>query len=180
MNQLFRFGLILGIICLVATLVLAVTYEVTRPKIEKVLASEEAAALKAILPGADSFTEKSSDGIEYFEAYKSGSLAGYCVRVTASGYNGYIRIVVGVDTGGVIKGVEVLEQSETPGLGAKISEILPGENEPFFLRQFKGKQARTVAVKKDIDAITGATISSAAVTDAIRETVNKFFQKVRR
>lgn len=180
MSQLLKFGLILGVICLAATLVLAVTYEVTRPKIEEQLKAEEQSALKAIVPGADVFAEKSVDGIEYFEALKGRDLVGYCVRVTGMGYNGYIRMVVGIDTLGAIKGVEVLEHYETPGLGAKINEVRPGEKDPWFLRQFNGKSARTVEVRGNIDAITGATISSVAVTYAIRDTVNKFLSKARR
>jgi electron transport complex protein RnfG len=177
-SQLAKFGMILGIICLAATLVLAVTYEITKPKIEAQLKNEESAALKEILPGADTFKEKSIDGIEYFDAMKSGSLVGYCIRVVANGYSGYIRIVVGIDRSGLIKGVQVLEQYETPGLGSKITEVKQGEKDAWFLRQFKGKSASTVTLKKDVDAITGATISSSAVTNAIRETVTDFLSKV--
>ena len=180
MKQLLKFGLVLGMICLIATLVLAVTYEATKPKIDKQLTAEEDAALKSIMALADSFNEKSVDGMEYFEAMKGNQLIGYCLRVTGTGYNGYIRMVVGIDTAGVIKGVEVLEHSETPGLGARIKEVRPGENDAWFLRQFKGKQASGIAVHKNIDAITGATISSKAITDAIRETAAKFLAKVKR
>lgn len=180
MNQLVKFGLILGVICLAATLVLAVTYEVTRPKIAEQLRQEEQNALKKIMPRADSFTEKKIDDIEYFEAFKDRKLTGYCVRVVGIGYNGYIRMIVGTDLNGIIQGVEVLEHSETPGLGAKINEIRPGENEPWFLKQFKGKSAHTIAVKKDIDAITGATISSKAVTDAVRKTIDELLAKLKR
>jgi electron transport complex protein RnfG len=179
MNQMAKFGMILGIICLAATLVLAVTYEVTKPKIEAELRTEEQAALKNIVPAADSFEAKSVGDIEYFDATKDGSLVGYCIKVTAAGYSGYMRIIVGIDTNGIIKGVNILEHQETPGLGSKINEVKPGDKEPYFLRQFKGKQARTVAVKKDIDAITGATISSKAVTDAINKTVSEFLLKVK-
>lgn len=179
MNQLFKFGIILGIICLTATFVLAITYQVTKPKIEEHLRKEEQEALKVILPDADSFKEKSVDGIEYFEAIKGNSLIGYCIRLTANGYNGFVRLIVGIDLNGIIKGVRVLEHQETPGLGAKISEIKPGEKDPWFLRQFIGKSAKTIEVKKDIDAITGATISSKAVTDTIRNTVNEFLLKVK-
>src|SRR3989338_1796166 len=103
MNQMIRFGLILAVICLTATLVLAVTYQVTKPKIDEELRVEEAAALKIILPEADSFNAKSLDGIEYFDALKGGNLIGYCIRVTGVGYNGFMRIVVGIDTAGGIK-----------------------------------------------------------------------------
>lgn len=180
MNQLVRFGIILGLICLAATLVLAVTYEITKPKIDAELKREEENALKTIMPDADSFKEKSIEGIKYFEALKGADLIGYCIKVTGSGYNGYIRMIVGIDKDGIIKGINILEQYETPGLGAKIAEIRRGENEPWFLRQFVGKSAKTVEVEKDVDAITGATISSKAVTDAVNHTVNEFFTKVNR
>jgi electron transport complex protein RnfG len=180
MGNLFKFGLILGVICLAATLVLAVTYEITKPKIEEQLKMEERAALRSIMPSADSFSEKALDGIEYFEALKGRTVVGYCVRVTGSGYNGYIRMIAGVDSNGIIAGVAVLEHSETPGLGAKINEIRPGESEAWFLKQFRGKRAGTIAIKEDIDAITGATISSKAVTDAIRKTVDDLLSKLKR
>jgi electron transport complex protein RnfG len=180
MSQLIKFGLILGVICLAATLVLAVTYEVTKPKIEEQLKNEERSALKSIMPSADSFNEKAMDGIEYFEALKGKTVVGYCVRAVGSGYSGYIRMIAGVDLDGTIEGVAVLEHSETPGLGAKINEIKPGESEPWFLKQFKGKNAGAIAVKKDIDAITGATISSKAVTDAIRKTAEELLTKLKK
>jgi len=180
MNQMARFGIVLGVICLTATLVLAVTYHITKPKIDEQMRLEERKALEAILPEADTFTEKSVDGIGYFEALKGDRLVGYCVRVTANGYGSFIRMVVGVKPDGVIEGVEIIENQETPGLGAKIDEQKPGEKRSRFLRQFEGKPAQSVEVKKNIDAITGATISSKAVTDAVREKVTEFLSKVKR
>lgn len=180
MNQLYKFGLILGIICLIATLVLAVTYEVTKPKIADQLKKEETEALKVVMPDADSFEEKTINGIDYFECYRNNELIGYCVRVVGHGYGGFIRMIVGIDKRGIMKGVEVLEHQETPGLGSKIDETKPGEKEPWFLRQFKGKNALTATVKKDIAAVTGATISSKAVTDAINKDIKEFLSKVRK
>ena len=178
MSQMVKFGLTLGVICLAATLVLAVTYEVTKPRIDAAMKAEEEAALKTIIPEADFFKSGMAGDIEYFEALKGSALIGYCIKVTGSGYGGYMRIIVGIDTLGAIKGVRILENQETPGLGSKINEVRPGENEPYFLKQFKGKNAAAVAVNKDIDAITGATISSKAVTDAINRTVTEFMKKV--
>ncbi|MDD5450228.1 MAG: RnfABCDGE type electron transport complex subunit G [Candidatus Omnitrophica bacterium] len=179
MKQLFKFGVILGVICLTATLVLAVTYQVTRPKIEGELSQEEQNALKVIFPAADSFTRKTMGEMEYFEALKNNTAAGYCLKITANGYNGFISVMAGIDPSGVITGVSILSHQETPGLGAKINEIKPGENDQWFLRQFKGKRAGKLEVKKDIDAVTGATISSAAVTTAINNAVNAFFKEVK-
>lgn len=178
MNQMLKFGIILALICLAATLVLATTYEITKPKIEEQLQQEEQNALKGIMPEADSFVAESLEGIDYFKALKGNALVGYCLKIIATGYNGYIRMIAGIDKNGIIKGVRVLEHYETPGLGARINEIKPGDKEPSFLRQFKGKDAKTLILKKDIDAITGATISSKAVTDAIRDAVNKFLEKI--
>jgi len=179
MNQMIKFGLVLGAICLAATLVLAFTYEITRPGIAAAMKSEEDAALKTIIPEADTFKAGTIDGIEYFEALKGPDLIGYCLKVTGYGYGGYMRIIVGIDRNGVIKGLRILENQETPGLGSRINEVRPGENEPYFLRQFKGKFAGTVAVNKGIDAITGATISSKAVTDAVNKSVTEFLDKIK-
>lgn len=180
MSQLTRFGLILGAICLIATLVLAATYEITKPKIDEQLRIEEKNALAKVMPEASSFEPKKAGEIEYFEAIKDGAVIGYCIKATGSGYAGYIRMIVGIDKSGMIKGIDVLEHQETPGLGSKINEVRPGERQPYFLKQFRGKQARSVAVGRDIDAITGATISSEAVTDAVRATVNKFMAEINR
>lgn len=179
MNQLVRFGLILGVICLAATLVLAVTYEVTKPRIEEQLKREESEALKTIMPEADTFTPKTLDGSSYFEAFRDGRLTGYCLKVTAMGYGGYIRLIVGIDPDGIIKGVSILEHQETPGLGAEISEVKAHDDRPWFLEQFAGKDAKVMALGKDIDAISGATISSAAVTDSVRDAVTKFLERIR-
>ncbi|MCM8781536.1 MAG: RnfABCDGE type electron transport complex subunit G [Candidatus Omnitrophica bacterium] len=177
---MIRFGIILGIICLTATLVLAVTYQITRPKIEERLRQEEQEALRQIIPEADFFNEKTVDKIDYFDALKRNNLIGYGIKITTNGYNGFIRLIVGIDLNGVIKGIRVIEHRETPGLGARINEIKPGEKDAWFLRQFIGKSARTIEIRKDIDAVTGATISSKAVADAVNKMVNEFLSKLKK
>jgi electron transport complex protein RnfG len=179
MNQMTKFGLILAAICLAASFVLAVTYKVTKPAIDARAAEEEASALSKILPEADDFIKKEADAIEYYEGYKNKNLVGYCVKAVGNGYGGYFHMIIGIDTSGVIKGVAVLAHQETPGLGAKINEIKYGETEAWFLRQFKGKDASTLSLE-DIDAITGATISSQAVVDATNSSINEFLKKVKR
>ncbi len=177
MNQIVKFGLILGVICLASTLVLAFTYEVTKPRIDAAMKSEEQNALKTVMPEADFFKTCTVDGAEYFEALSRSALIGYCLKATGPGYGGYITMIIGIDTKGVIKGIRILEQQETPGLGSRINEVLPGESEPHFLKQFAGKDARTISLGKGIDAITGATISSKAVTDTVTKAVKDFFEK---
>jgi electron transport complex protein RnfG len=179
MNQMVRFGLILAMICLIASGVLAVTYKVTKPAIEMRAKEEEKAALEAILPEADDFVEKQVNGIGYYEGYKEKRLIGYCVKAVGNGYGGYFHIMVGVDPMGTIHGVEILDHQETPGLGARIDEVKPGEKDAWFLRQFKGKSALTISIK-DIDAITGATISSKAVVDSVTTAIREFLEKVKK
>jgi electron transport complex protein RnfG len=118
--------------------------------------------------------------MEYFEAVKEKNVVGYCIKATGEGYGGYIRMMIGINPDGVIKGVRILEHQETPGLGAKINEVRPGEKDAWFLRQFVGKSARTVEVRKNIDSITGATISSRGVTDAVNKTVTEFLAKIKK
>ncbi len=178
MGKLVKYGLILGIICLVASLVLAVTYKITKPEIQARIEQEEKEAMRAILPEADSFNEKSIDEIEYFEGYKGEELVGYCVKLVTDGYAGYIHMIVGIDGIGIIKGVRVISHQETPGLGSRIVEIRHGDKEPWFLRQFKGEDARTISIEK-IDAITGATISSESIVEAINKSINEFLSKIK-
>lgn len=179
MKQLVKFGLTLAAICLMATLVLSVTYAITKPKIDRQHRWEEEAALKEIMPDADSFSPKATGGIEYFEARRSGYIVGYCVRVVGYGYNGFIRLITGIDPGGLIKGVKILEHYETPGLGGRITETRRNEAGPWFLRQFANRSVDGITVKKDIDAITGATISSRAVSEAINKTVSEFLARIK-
>lgn len=180
MNQLFKFGAILSSICLAATLVLAVTYQITKPKIEEQQRQAEKEALKIVMPDADSFTPESVKGIEYYEATKDGKSIGYCVKVVGNGYSGFIKMIVGIDPQGTIKGLEVLEQQETPGLGAKVNEVRPGEKRPWFLEQFTGKKADALELRKNIDALTGATITSNAVLTAVKDTVTQFLSDIKR
>ncbi len=117
----------------------------------------------------------------YFDAEKSRP-GGYIFIVEGTGYSSTIKTMVGVDQQGVITGVKILSQQETPGLGAKVEEILYGETEPWFTRQFKGKTAsdniRVATAGGNIDSITGATISSRTVTNSINRGLAQLVKKV--
>ena len=131
-------------------------------------------ALTEIFPGASSFTPKKCGTMDYFEVSSSGKMAGYCINVVARGYGGPICMVVGIDPAGTIKGIRILGHCETAGIGSRINETAAGEKEPWFLRQFAGKRAGALALHKDVDAVSGATISSEAVTDAVNSSVSIF------
>ncbi len=94
-------------------------------------------------------------------AYQAGD-QGYVIEVTPSGFGGTIDMVVGVKTDGTVAGVEIISMSETSGLGANASK-------ESFRSQFVGKSGDLAVTKDggDIDALTGATITSRAVTQGV-------------
>ena len=129
-------------------------------------------ALSQVLPEFDA-TEKSeqeADGLVIIvhKATKGDEVVGYAIEsATKSGFSGLVRLMVGFDTKGTILNVNVLQQAETPGLGAKMTE----EGNPL-LASVKGKEASKInlTVKKDggdVDALTAATISSRAYAEAV-------------
>jgi electron transport complex protein RnfG len=173
----FRYGIILMVICLISALVLSVTYRFTQVKIRIQIVEEEMGALRQIFPAADDFKQDSMYGQDYYRAEADGKLIGYVVKVRAQGYASDIDMLVGVDSRGDITGIKVTKQNETPGLGAKIVEIKPGEEKPWFLRQFEGKKAKDLNLK-NIDAITAATVTSKAIIKAIKEQITIFLFKL--
>jgi electron transport complex protein RnfG len=179
---MLRLGLILMAICLAAALVLAGTYKLTAPKIEAQKTSQERQALKGLLPTASEFVEKEQQrqeipAVVYYEGVKDNNLVGYVLKIKAKGYGGDIDMLVGIDPSGIIQGVEILSQQETPGLGSRITEIKQGEKRPWFLEQFKAKTAKYLDMS-GIQAISGATISSAAVLEAVKKEVYGFIDQL--
>lgn len=174
---MIRYGLILLVICFCASLVLSVTYKFTHSRIEAQDASEEKNALYEIYPEASEFVPEKIQEKTYYVAKKDNKVLGYIIKADSQGYSSVITMLVGFDPKGEIKGIEILSQTETPGLGAKISEVLSGESKPWFLTQFKGKQVKDLDLK-NIQAITGATISSRAVLDGVKKSVSDFLTQI--
>ncbi|MFH0838849.1 MAG: RnfABCDGE type electron transport complex subunit G [Candidatus Omnitrophota bacterium] len=172
---MIRFGIILMVICFVASLVLALVYQLTQPVIAAQRSREELVLLKEALPDAGEFKEITENDGSYFEGIDKKKVIGYVIRVTAKGYTGDIKMLAGVDRSGTIKGVCVLEHAETPGLGARISEVKSGEKKPWFLEQFRGKKINELNFNS-LEAITGATISSKAVLDTVRDKAEEFLK----
>ena len=160
------------IITLAAGLVLGATYTLTKEPIEVRQAEDAEAARKSVLPEAESFEEVAApEGLDwlYLGIAADGSEAGYAAQITTTGFGGEIEIIAGVNTEGTLTGISVggSNFSETAGLGAK-------SKEPEFTSQFAGKTAPLTVVKageekgeSTIDAITSASITSKAVTNAV-------------
>lgn len=178
MKEVVKFGGILLFITGVAAGLLAYVDSLTKPKIEEQKKSEQETALGWVLPQAKEgvIVPCGPEGEAlYYIGYahkETTDLVGYAFLAKSTGYSSDIETMVGVDTSGVITGIRILSQEETPGLGSRIIEVRSGEEEPWFQCQFRGKKANQVAVEKDrgeINSITGATISSRAVANSIRE-----------
>lgn len=164
----------LVLICLISAFALSQVYIITKPKIEyqrQVVALRN--ALQAVMPGGDRFELATADSTVW-RAFSNDQRIGTVIRAAQPGYGGPVPVTAGVDREGKIVAVRVANAAEglkeTPGLGLKATE----EN---FQKQFQGKSAAELRLKKDggaIDAITGATITSRAVVDGLREVLEKY------
>ncbi len=160
------------IICVVASVILSVAYNITGPSIAEQERKRESNAIFSVLPQTDSFDKIREGEAVYYKAYKGDRLVGFVLLTEGRGYGGAIKLMVGIEPDGKITGVRVLKQKETPGLGARIVEIGSDEKEPWFTRQFRGKRPAELNLR-NIQAITGATISSKALIDAVKEEIEK-------
>ncbi|MFC1637550.1 RnfABCDGE type electron transport complex subunit G [Candidatus Margulisiibacteriota bacterium] len=176
MNKLARMIIVLTVIGLISGGILALVYQWSLPKIEANRIRETDAAIFKVLPATKSYQQVVSDELTYYKCFdKKKGLLGYAILCKGNGYQGEIKLMVGVKAD---LSKFILEQLETPGLGAKIAEA-------GFQAQFKGLAAQSPieyvkanADKKnnEIQAITGATISSRAVVNIINKTVEQWLQ----
>lgn len=162
----------LFLICVVVTAMLALTNQVTAPKIAQLAVETENKSKTEVLSAAKSFSDAktaSLDGTQYtyYEGFdESGKIVGYVFSTSAKGYGGDIGVMVGIDSDGVVKGISILSINETAGLG------MNAKNESF-LNQYKEKSGELSVIKNgapaenEIQALTGATITSKAMTQAV-------------
>ncbi|MBQ2022156.1 MAG: RnfABCDGE type electron transport complex subunit G [Lachnospiraceae bacterium] len=182
-------ALVLFAITLVSGLCLGFVYDITKGPIEQATIDKNNRTYQEVLSAASSFTEVEGSVEKIAELAVSGELAGFggvaiesvLEGTDASGaavgyvinslsndsYGGAVKISVGFDADGTITGVGIREINDTPGLGLKAKE-------PKFKDQYIGKNVDTLVVTKtgasadnEIDAISGATVTSNAVTNAV-------------
>ena len=172
MRKVFKFlypVMILAAICLVVSLALSSTNMITKNKIEKINNENREKAMARVLK-AESYEEKTFEAkgneITYYVASDSGEIKGYIFITGANGYGGKVEVMTAVLPDKTVKAVEILDVSgETPGLGQNSAK------EDFY-GQYAGKSGKLGVVKSnpasnEIKAVTGATITSTAVTDAV-------------
>lgn len=166
--------LVLVLICLVITGALAVTYQVTKPVIDEINIRNANIARGEVLPeGEGAFTALDvplSDKV--VEAYKADNGAGMTFTVLDKGYGGKLTAMVGIGADGKITGIKITKHTETPGLGTKAML-------PEYLSQYLGQSAITrtnESGETQIDAVTGATLTSNAVYRAAETALAQFSQ----
>lgn len=170
-KDILKPALILFVICLVVTALLAGTNLLTKDKIAEQSALEAEQSRKVVLSDADSFEE--ADG--YYIGKANNETVGYVFQTEAKGYGGAVKVMTGISADGQITGVVILEHSETPGLGANAEKA-------SFTDQFKQtalEKGITLVKNKapsdgEIEAMTGASITSRAVTNAVNEAITKY------
>lgn len=166
---------VLAIICVVVTLALSSTNLMTAGKIEALAIETQNKAMAKLMEGEyEEITEMLTlDKIEvtYNIVKKDEQVIGYIFTTSAKGYGGDIQVMTAVNSDGTVAAIEILDASgETPGLGQNVTKA-------SFYDQFKGLEKGISVIKggtantenNEINAVTGATISSKAVTKAVDE-----------
>ncbi len=165
-----------AVVCIVASVGLALTYSITAPRIAAQEKAAELDALAAVLPKAATFeaaddamlasAQKAAGESQIAAVYAgydtSDQFVGWALRVASRGYGGPINMVLGLDRDGKVIGLTILSMNETPGLGTRV------KSEPGFLKQFMTLPAGyTEKDVKALDMISGATKSSRGVRNSV-------------
>ena len=157
--------------CFVAGLIISVVYFITAPVSAKTQEEMKQQSMMELIKDAEHF-EAVPDHEGWFAAKKGGKSVAYIVPSSTRGYGGTIKMLVAVKADGTVIDYSIQEHNETPGLGDN-AQKMP------FRGQFKGKDSAHLKVTKDptdtedIQAMTGATISSRAVTKAVKDAVDR-------
>ncbi len=195
MKEMMKNTAIILLITVISGLILGLVYQITKDPIAAQEAKKKQEACQEVFPEADDFVPveaEAADEADWTEAgYAqesidevmcavdgSGNTLGYVITVTTKeGYGGDIRFSIGVRMDGTLNGMSILSISETAGLGMRAEEVLKP--------QFAGRQAETFTYTKNgatsdnqIDAISGATITTNAVTNGVNAGLYYFRTKL--
>ena len=180
MKQYAGLIVVLTAICLAASLALAVVNSLTCDRIKQVAAKKKMRAIAEVLPDTGSAPETvviadpaTGTSNTFYVVRKGDAFASAALETSSpNGYGGDIRLMVGINMRREVQAIAILDQKETPGLGAKIATA-------DFKAIYAGLPIDTThwKVKKDggdLDAITAATISSRAVAEAVASAIARF------
>ncbi len=188
-DSLLKMVISLGVITCVSAALLAWVYSITADPIKQAEREKQAEAIKAVTPVYDNDPIAEEDDVmpvgepaplAVFPARRNGNLVGAAVESYSSdGFSGEISVMYGFDMNGNVTGYEVLNHTETPGLGDKMNEWF--RDSLSTQRNIIGKDPAKTDMKVskdggDIDGITAATITSRAFLDALRRAHSAFIQ----
>lgn len=174
-DSMIKPTLVLFLVCAIISGSLAFVNGITKDVIQKNTEAEKEVFRRTVMEAADRFERISPDGTvpAVYKGYNGNNIVGYIVELVSKGYGGDIEMTVGIAADSKICGVIIGSNSETPGLGSKMTE-------PSFINQFTGVDVEDdlKLVKQDkkspdeIQAISGATITSRGVTEGVREALS--------
>lgn len=153
-------GVKLLIICAVVAAVVSGVNTLTAEKYEENLNEQKRLAIVEIFGDDVTFgaleLAPDADKTVIYEIKAGNALIGYCVEVSSAGFGGDIHLTVGYNADRSVRGVSIVSMSETPGLGTKVNDAM------YLNGQYVGKRGELV-LDEDVDAVSGATVSSKAV-----------------
>lgn len=184
MKNIIKNTAILTVITLVAGVLLGYVYDITKEPIAQAKEAAKNEAYQTVMAEADAFEAMEVETVdlgtgcdvnEVVAANAGSELKGYVITTTShDGYGGDVQVSVGIAADGTVKGIEMLAISETAGLGMNATT-------PEFKSQYAEKLVDAFTVTKtgaaadnEIDAISGATITSNAVTNAVNTAISYF------
>ena len=201
MKETIKFILTLAIVTFISASLLSYVYIKVKGKIELQKKAKVENAIKFVFNDVAKKEEVNKNNVHYWKCFdKNNNLLGYAVLCKKNGFSSTIQIIAGVKKDGTITKIQVISQQETPGLGAQMGAIrsnkyiwdfITGKKRsklapiPYFQQQFFGKNYENLVVVKhkpdkdnEIQALTGATISSRAVTNGIKEGISAAFKTI--
>ena len=175
-NDIIKPVAVLLAICIIIPLALSLTNKITKDKIAE-LDEKNSRETMADLIEEDNFTECEfgENEFNYYTAVKDGNIIGYIFKTAEKGYGGDVSVMTAVNTDGTVKSVAILDVSnETPGLGQNAAK-------ESFYSQYADKKSGISLVKNgaesdknEVNAVTGATITSTAVNKAVNTALKQF------
>ncbi|WP_295581364.1 FMN-binding protein [uncultured Oscillibacter sp.] len=184
-QYIIKLTVTLFVTCVIVAGLLGLVNMVTKDRIAAINWENTQTAMRAVVADPDNaaFSEEALENTEamsaaasaaggtldsVYEVLMGGEHAGYAIKVVASGSQGSIEMMVGVDAENVVTGVAIVDNAETAGIGSKVME-----NQNGVLDQFQGKSAAdgTLSVGSNVVAISGATVSTKGVTTGVNAAI---------
>lgn len=175
-SSLINMLLTLGLVTAVAAISLGFVFEFTKGPIEEARIAKQKRAIDAVLGSYDNnpldegysiVGLEGSDSLTFYPAFLGGDSVGMAIKTYSNkGYSGKIWIMVGFNPDGTIRNTEVLEHKETPGLGSKMGK--PGYKGQYEAQNPDDFDMRVTKDGGQVDAISGATITSRAFSEAVQ------------